>query len=299
MRSATIIADGGIDLPVGFAETFGIRTLPLMLSFGGEHLRSGVDITAQEFYRRLRQDKQMLPTTSMPSVGDYVDMYKAAAEEGLPILSFHLSKGLSGSYNSARTAREMLPELDIRLVDTGTLSGAMGMQVLVAATMARRGVPVDEIIRETERIHRESDTFYTVDTLEYLRKGGRIGKVSGFVGSLLGIRPIITVDKAEGIYTGAGRARSFRQAVSQIVDLMVEQAGEGATVSCMVLHGDCEPEVERMLDRMKARLNVQWVKVLRVNPSLGSHIGPDAIGVAYYRGLLPIGEVELVEQAIV
>jgi DegV family protein with EDD domain len=296
-RSAVIVADGGIDLPEGFAEQYQILTIPLMLTFGSEELRSGIDISAADFYKRLRVDSNH-PTTSQPSTGDYVELYKKAAETGLPILSFHLSSGLSGSFRSAQLAKEMLPNLEIHQVDTGTLTGAMGLQVLVAADMALRGEPVDAIVAEVKRIHAESELFFTLETVDYLKRGGRIGRVAGAVAGLLGIRPVITVDKATGTYTPAGRVRSFKAGQHMIVDQMVAQAGEGAEVSCIVLHGDCMPEVEKFLERLKARLNVKWLHVIRANPALGVHVGPDTVGIAYYKGVLPIAEAQMAKAAL-
>jgi DegV family protein with EDD domain len=283
-------------LPEGFAERYGIKTIPLMLSFGREELHSGVDISAADFYKRLRVDP-IHPTTSQPSVGDYVTLYQEAGKAGLPIISFHLSAGLSGSIGAARLAKEMLPDLEIYQVDTHTLSGAMGMQVLVAAEMVAQGEPVAAVLNAVQQIGENSDTFFTIDTVEYLRKGGRIGRVAGAVAGLLGIRPVITVDKSNGTYVAVGRARSFRSAVASIVDQMAAQAGEGATVSCIVLFGDCPEEMERFVERLKARLNVRWLQIMRPNPALGVHIGPDSIGVAYYRGVLPIPDVDAAEAA--
>jgi DegV family protein with EDD domain len=295
--SAVIVADGGVDLPEGYAAEYGIHTMPLMLTFGGgQYLRSGVDITPAEFYRRLREGGEH-PSTSQPAVGDYVALYQKLGEAGKPILSFHLSAGLSGSYGSARLAREMLPDLDIRLIDTGTLSGAMTLQVLNGADMARRGIAPELIIAEARRIGQASDMFYTIDTLEYLRRGGRIGRVAGYVGTLLGLRPIITVDKATGTYTATGRARSFHQAANLVVDQIAARAGEGADICAIVLHGDCVPEVERLTERLRARLNCRWLQVIRANPGLGVHVGPDTVGVAYYPGMLPFAQSEI-EQAV-
>lgn len=293
-RSAVIVADGGIDLPEGFAAKYEIRTIPLMLSFGSEELRSGIDISAADFYARLRVDPNH-PTTSQPSAGDYVELYKEAAKAGLPILSFHLSEGLSGSIKSARLAKEMLPDLPITIVDTGTLSGAMGLQVLVAADMAMRGEMVCAILAAAKQIGQDTDILYTLETVEYLRRGGRIGRVAGAVAGLLGIRPVITVDKSTGTYVPAGRVRSFRAGLHLIVDQIVANVGEGAEISCIVLHGDCMPDVERFLERLKARLNVKWLHIVRANPALGVHVGPDTVGIAYYKGLLPISEAAMAE----
>lgn len=289
--SAVIVCDGGVDLPEGYAGRYGIATAPLMVCWGDELLKSGVDITAEAFYRRLRTDK-VHPTTSQPSVGDYLALYKQAVATGLPVLSLHLSAGLSGSYTSAKMAREMLPDADITLVDTGTLSAAMAMQVLVAGDMAARGVPVPAIVAELARIARETDIIYTIDTLEYLRRGGRIGRVAGYIGTLLGLRPVITVDKSTGTYNATGRARSFRAGANLLVDQIADACGEGAEISCIMVHGDCAPEMEKLIERLQARMNCRWIKVVRANPSLGVHVGPDTLGVAFYRGVLPIADAD-------
>jgi len=291
--SCVLVVDGGVDLPAGFAQEHGIFTIPLMVNFGSDTYRSGVDMTAKEFYHRLRERGEF-PTTSQPSAGEYKAIYEQAAEVGLPILSIHVSSGLSGSINSARTAREMLPHLDITIVDTKTLSGEMAMQVMVAASMAREGRPIDEIITKLKTIYTDSELFFTIDKLDYLRKGGRIGRVAGAVGSLLGIRPVVTVDKANGTYMPAGKARSFRRAIDEIAEKLIADVGEGNDVSVMIMQGDVPAEVERLAGILKSRLNVVWLEVLHANPSLGAHIGPDALGIAYYPGALPVSTLEMV-----
>lgn len=289
--SAVVVSDGGVDLPESAKQRYGIRTLPLLLRFGDTYLKSGVDISADEFYRRLRAASES-PTTSQPSAGDYLEFYRAVAVEGLPILSFHLSGALSGSIASARVAREMLPELDIRIIDTSTLSAAMALQVMVAAEMAQDGASPEQIIAQAKVVGEGAEIFYTLDTLDYLRRGGRIGRVAGYVGSLLGIRPIITVDKSTGTYVATGRARSFRLAASKIVDTIAERVGEGAEVSCIVVHGDCADEAARLIELMRSRMKCVMVEEVRANPSLGVHVGPDTIGIAYFPGRLPLAALQ-------
>ncbi|MFZ5817047.1 MAG: DegV family protein [Bacillota bacterium] len=289
--SCTLVIDGGVDLPAGLAAEPGVHIVPLMVHFGNETFRSGVDITAEQFYRRLRERGEF-PTTSQPSAGEYKAAYERAAEAGLPILSIHVSSGLSGSFNSARTAREMLPHLDITLVDTRTLSGEMSMQVMVALDQARRGVPVPEIKAALEKLYQDSHLYFTIDKLDYLRKGGRIGRVAGAVGSLLGIRPIVTVDKSNGTYIPAGKARSFRRAIDEIAEKIIADVGEGKDVSVMIMQGDVPEEVARLKAVLEGRLKVVWFQQLHANPSLGAHIGPDALGVAYYPGALPLLSLE-------
>lgn len=290
--SCTLVVDGGVDLPPGVAEEYGIQVVPLMVHFGTETYRSGIDMTAEQFYRRLREGGEF-PTTSQPSAGEYHAAYLKAAEAGRPILSIHVSTGLSGSFNSARTAREMLPNLDITMVDTKTLSGEMAMQVLVAAEMARQGKPIAQIVELLQGLYENSQLYFTIDKLDYLRKGGRIGRVAGAVAGLLGIRPVVKVDKANGTYVAASKARSFRRAIDEIVERIVADVGEGREVSLMIMEGDCRAEVERFLTNLRSRVKLVWLKQLHANPSLGAHIGPDAMGVAYYPGPLPILSLEL------
>mgnify|MGYP000854735274 CR=1 FL=1 len=285
-RSCTLVVDGGVDLPEELVAQYGIQVVPLTVHFGDESYQSGVTITPAEFYRRLRERGEF-PTTSQPSVGDYVEAYRCAGEAGLPILSLHLSSGLSGSYNAARTAASLLPHLDITLVDTMTLSGEMSLQVLVAAEMAEQGFSIPEICDMLRAVNERSRLYFTIEKLDYLRKGGRMGRVAAAVGSLLGIRPIVTVDKATGTYVAVAKARSFRRAVEELAHRIIADVGEGNEVSLIVLEGHCPDEVAHAVALLRSRLNVIWFQHLHVNPSLGAHVGPGALGVAHFPGPLP------------
>ncbi len=285
-RSCTLVVDGGVDLPEDLIAQHGLHVVPLTVHFGDESYQSGVSMTPAAFYQRLRERGEF-PTTSQPAVGDYVAAYRRAAEAGLPILSLHLSSGLSGSYNAASAARALVPELDITLLDTGTLSGEMALQVLVAAGMAGQGLPVAAICETLRAVNVRSHLYFTIDKLDYLRKGGRLGRVAGAVGSLLGIRPIVTVDKSTGTYIAAGKARSFRRAVEMIAHRIIDDVGEGGEVSVMVLEGHCPDQIAHLVSLLRSRLEVIWFQHLHVNPSLGAHVGPDAVGVAYFPGVLP------------
>jgi len=285
-RSCTLVVDGGVDLPPALIAQYGLHIVPLTVHFGDESYQSGVTITPAAFYQRLRERGEF-PTTSQPAVGDYVGAYVRAAEAGLPILSLHLSSGLSGSYNAASAARALVPELDITLVDTRTLTGEMALQVLVAAEMAEQGRPIAEICEVLRTVNERSHLYFTIDKLDYLRRGGRLGRVAGAVGNLLGIRPIVTVDKSTGTYVAAGKARSFRRAVETVAERIIEDVGEGGEVSLMILEGYCPDQVAHLVSLLRSRLDVIWFHHVHANPSLGAHVGPDAIGAAYFPGPLP------------
>lgn len=292
--SCVLVVDGAADLPAEVIAAYGIHLVPLTVYFGDESFRSGIDISCVEFCQRMRERREY-PTTSQPSVGEYVEAYRNAAVSGLPILSIHVSAGLSGSMNSARTARQMLPELDITMVDTGTISGGMGIHVMVAAELARQGEPVVKIVEAMKQYGSQAEMFFTLDKLDYLRKGGRIGRVAGAVGALLGIRPVVAVDKSTGTYLPAGKARSYRGAVNEMLELVVQRVGEGNEASCLIICGDQRAEAEYLAENLRRRLAVSQLWIAESNPALAAHVGPDAIQIAYFPGALPTMKVEPAE----
>ena len=177
-----IVTDSAVDLPEEMFAQFGIERMPLLITFGTEALRSGVDIQAEEFYRRLEASKDNLPTTSQPSVGEFVDLYRRVGQTDKDIVSVHISSGLSGTLNSATQAAKQCPELNITLIDTKTLSAAEGFQVVAVAQAIRRGYTVEQIVKRAQEVGDQTEIFFTLDTLYYLQKGGRIGRVQAMAG---------------------------------------------------------------------------------------------------------------------
>ncbi|RPI98264.1 MAG: DegV family protein, partial [Chloroflexi bacterium] len=209
--SPVIVTDAACDLPPAVKEQYGVRMATLKILFGSESYRSGIDISHAEFYRRLAQ-RDVHPSTSQPTVPDFVSLYQEVAQEGRPILSIHLSEGLSGTVNVARQAARELPNLSITIHDCGTLSAAMAIQVITAARAAQAGYSVEQIIPLMRHDYEHGDLLFSVDDLSYLHRGGRIGSVRYQIGQALNIKPIVTVTKTgpkAGTYVSAGRARSL------------------------------------------------------------------------------------------
>lgn len=276
-----IVTDTGMDLylePAHMPE-IEIHVVRHTISLAGKHYRSGQDIQADELYRLLLETDQY-PTTSLPSTGEFVELYRRLAAIDPDILSIHMSSGLSGVVNAAQAAAELVPEADITIVDTKTLSAVLGWQVAAAAQAVQSGWSKERIVGLVEDIGAASESMYTLDELRYLIHGGRIGHMRGLLASVLKIKPLIGVDKKEGKYVQLGMARTFRRAVRELVDLVSELYPPGSALRIQVLHS-YNPEGALMLrEQLDQRFDCHWLPLGTLSPVLGAHTGPSMVGVA-------------------
>ncbi len=275
-----IVSDRAMDLSPEQLAGLDIHLVPLILTLDGKSYRSGVDIQPDEFYRLLATSDS-LPTTSQPSAGDFGALYKQLAVTDPEILSIHISSGLSGTINAARAGTQQAPEAHVTIVDTKTLSGAQGWQVEVAARAAQAGWSKEEIIALLDRIGAATDTIYTIQTLKYLIHGGRISHLKGLLGALLGIKPLIGVEKERGTYVQCGQGRTLKQAICKIAEHVARQHAPGTAMRFQVLHGH-NPEGAAMLRAKLAGLyECTWLPTGPIAPVLGAHTGPGLVGLVY------------------
>jgi len=274
-----IISDGGLDLPEDMLGECEVDLVPLTLSFSDEHYRTG-EISHDEFYTRLRERGEA-PTTSLPSVGEFVSKYQQIGQTDRDILSIHISSGLSGTFGVAQMAAKECPDLNITVVDTKTLSGAQGFQVWAAARALRQGKPLQDVLKRIQEVSDATETLYTLDTLSYLQRGGRIGRVQAVASALLNIKPVITVDKETGTYVAPGKARSLPKALVLVADMVRDKIGAGKKVWAHVLHGQAQAEAEQLANLLRERMECAYLQIGRVAPVLGVHTGPAIIGLAY------------------
>jgi DegV family protein with EDD domain len=272
-----IVTDSAVDLPEEMFEQYGIERLPLLINFGTESLRSGIDIGPEEFYRRLVANRDNLPTTSQPSVGDFVDLYRRVGQTDKDIVSVHISLGLSGTFNSAAQAAKQCPELNITLIDTRTLSAAEGFQVVAVAQAIRRGWSVDRLKQHVQEVADQTEIFFTLDTLYYLQKGGRIGRVQAMAGSLLNLKPIITVDKGPGTYITVAKGRSMSKSITLIAD-QVQEKMKDRPAWVHVLHTNSPDQAQALHDLIHTRLPKAHLTRGQIVPVLGVHTGPGCVG---------------------
>jgi DegV family protein with EDD domain len=254
-----------------------IRVVPLRVAFGSEVFAEGVDITNEEFYQRLAQGGK-LPTTSQPSVADFIKVYRELAEQEHPILSIHISSKLSGTCASALAAKNALPQAQIEIVDSLTI--AMGMLVSPAAEAAEKGETLSQITASIEKLNKCIRVVAAFDTLEYLWKGGRIGAARALVGTLLKIKPVLTQEGEE--VKVLNKARTMAHAIEYMLEFVEKEMKGSVSLHGWVAHSHV-PDAVRVLEN-GLRKNFNWVELrfLEMGPVLGTHMGPGLVGVSFY-----------------
>lgn len=254
-----------------------IRVVPLRVAFGSEVFAEGVDITNEEFYQKLAKGGK-LPTTSQPSVADFIRVYRELAEQGHPILSLHISSKLSGTCASAMAAKNTLPQAQIEIVDSLTI--AMGMLISPAAEAAERGEPLSQIVAFIEKLNKRIKVVAAFDTLEYLWKGGRIGAARALVGTLLRIKPVLT--HVSGDVKILNKARTMAQAIEYISGFVEKEVKGSISLHGYVAHSHV-PDAVQVLEK-ELRENFNWVelRLFELGPVLGTHMGPGLVGVSFY-----------------
>ena len=277
-----IVTDTGMDmhLPPGQMPDMEISVVRQTITLDGRTYRSGEDIQGLELQNLLARTHSF-PVTSQPSAGDFAAVYRRLAATDPDILSIHMSSGLSGTLNAARAGAEMTPEARVTLVDTKTLSAALGWQVAAAARALRAGWPLDKIVALIDRIGAASESLYTLDDLKYLIHGGRISHMKGLIASLLNIKPLIGVEKVGGTYVQKGQARTFKGAVKGLVDQMLRVHPEGTRLMVQVLYA-LNPEGAAFLkEEIARRFQCDWLPMGPMSLVLGAHTGRSMVGVAY------------------
>lgn len=274
-----IVTDCAADLTNREAEEMDIKIAPLFIQFPDGEV-SSTEITPDDFYQRLKNLAPHIPTTSQPSVGIFANMYKKLIDFGEDIISIHISSGLSGTIESARLGAAQFPGKLVNMVDSFTLSGGQRFQVLAAALSAQAGKPKDFILDRLTKIREATEVIYTLDTLEYLQRGGRIGRVQALASALLHIKPIIRVDKRDGKYSTLGKERTIPKALNSIVDHIINIYGKDTPLWISVMHGQLAEQAHAMAELVQEKANVMKIETLRISPVLGVHTGPGVVGLA-------------------
>ena len=284
-----IVTDCAADMPVEERESLDVVEAPLYIQFPEGEVNSA-DLTPDEFYNRLEAMRPDIPTTAQPSSGVFADLYQKLAETSKNILSVHISSGLSGTFNSARLGAEQVKNAVVDVFDTMTLSGGERFQVMAAAMAAKAGWGIEAIQERMSSIREQTEVIYTLETLEYLARGGRIGRVQALMGAALKIKPIIRVDRADGKYSTVSKSRTIPRALESIADHLQEMYTD-TPLWVTVLHGRFQDGAEKLSSLLSERLNTAKMEVMRISPVLGVHTGPGIVGVA----VVPIALMEGIE----
>lgn len=277
MPGVRIVTDSACDLPPEVSEENQIDIVPLTIRFGEEELLDRRDLTPEQFWARCASSPR-LPETAAPSPGAFQEAYKRAADEGAAgIVCVNLSSALSATYQSAVTAAQSVAgRVPVRVVDSRSVSIAQGLMVLAAARMAREGKSLDDVAGAAEDLVGRTRVFAALDTLENLKKGGRIGGAEAFLGSLLSIKPIIEV--RDGVVESESRQRTRSRSIQYLVE-KVRQFGEVENLA--VVHARA-PDVNQLVDLLAAVYPRERILVGQVGPVIGTHAGPGTIGVAFH-----------------
>jgi DegV family protein with EDD domain len=275
-----ILTDSTANVPQAIIDQYGIEVIPTYVHFGATTYLDGVDLTAAQFYEKLVAATE-LPTTSQISVTDFEKVYRKIheAHPDAEILSIHVSSALSGIIESARGAAAHFPDVKIALFDTHSLALGHGLMVNEAARMASEGKSLADIIARLEAMRDTTQLYWTMDTLEYLAKSGRIGRGARFLGTMLNMKPILTLKN--GAVEAYERQRSRQRALASVRDLVSKSVKGKSDIYIGVFHAACEDDAKKLADELRAELNPKLLLVGDLGPSVGVYGGPGTLGVAW------------------
>ncbi len=270
-----VVTDSTSDLPSEVAKELGITVVPLYVHFGTNSYRDGIDLTTDQFYHKLVQS-QILATTSVPSPGIFAQAYDKLAEETDEILVINISHKLSATYESATQAvDQMKSKCRVEVVDSQWALMALGLLVIAAAKAANSGASLDEVVALTRKNITRLDMRIAFDTLEYLRRGGRIGKAQAFFGSLLKVNPILTIKDGETYPSARERSRA------KAMDYLYDFAASFSHIDEMAVeHATTPDEADGLVERIGAKFPKEHIYRSKVSPVIGAHVGPRVVGVA-------------------
>lgn len=284
MPSIVILTDSASDIEPSLRQSLGIVSVPLKVSFGDETYDDGVNLSSSQFFEKLKASEG-LPTTSQPSPLEFAEAYKRIVEEhgkDVQIIAILLSAALSGTYQSAVIGKSMLEEeLDITVIDSRKASFVHGIAAVEAARAVQAGKNKQQVLDLIERMLENTDVYFIVDTLTYLQKGGRIGKAAAVVGSLLNIKPLLTLDST-GTVAPFDKVRGTKKALARVIEALREFAA-GQPVKVAVLHGNAWDEATALMEQIKQEFQVTDSYLQEIGPVIGTHTGPGLLGCVFVK----------------
>jgi DegV family protein with EDD domain len=273
-----IVTDSGSDLPADLAKALGITVVPVYVHFGNRIYRDGIDIDTDEFYRRLLGNGSKPPTTTSPLATDYARVYEELSKETDEILSIHMASTLSGSYNAALMGQELAQvrcETDIEVLDSQSISMGLGMLTVAAARIAEKGASVYRVRSQVEKMIKQVKLIGFIDTLKYLLTNGKMIKANGNVGGMLQVKPFLTMH--DGEIAMAGMVRTYSKGLERIVQI-IKDIPDIAEVA--IVNSNVQEQAEVLKKKVSSFVNEDKIRISRISPGLGVHIGPNALIVA-------------------
>lgn len=275
-----IVTDRAADITpqqIGGAE---LHFIPLIVTLAGREYRSGVDLQPDAFFRLLDETGAM-PATSLPGPGEIAAFYRQIAARDPDIISIHVASALSGTYNAARLAADMVPEANITVYDARTVSGGLGWQVEAAVRAAQAGWSREQILDLVARVHRASNIVFTIPSLKYLVHGGRISNLKGLIATTLNIKPLLGVDIESGRIIQQGAVRTFRRALEHLGHVIAARHPLGTPMRMQAMHANNPEGLAEAIAHLDRMFDCEWLPVSDVGPVIGAHSGPGLVGVGY------------------
>jgi DegV family protein with EDD domain len=279
MPSVHLVCDSTADLDPAFRAAHEVRVVPLKVIFGDETFADGVDISAEQFYKRLAAPGPF-PRTSQPTPAEFEDVFRELGADGGTIVCTTISADLSGTFASATQARAALPELDIRVVDTRSVAVGHYAAVREAVRVNESGGDADAVVAAIAAVGSTDKVLFTVETLEFLRRGGRIGGARAMLGSVLDIKPILEI--RDGVIEAVGRVRTYPRAIDRVVEECRQAAAAWGGADLVIAHADRPRIAAELVERMRPLVSSEPALTV-VGPVVGCHSGPGAIGVGFHK----------------
>lgn len=279
MPKIAVVTDSVCNLPPEVAAEHGIAVVPIYLNWDGRSYRDGVDITTDEVYQRLRSSPT-LPTSAAPSAGDFVQTYIELSRHAEGIVSVHVLKTLSSTFQAAQIAADMVKDVvPVRVVDTGMAAMAAGFVVLAAARAANAGAGMEEVVRAAESVKSRVHLYAALDTLTYLHRSGRIGRAASLVGNAINIKPIVTIQ--DGVVELFAKPRTRARAIEVMLERMRELT-KGHPVHVAVMHADLPEAAAALRERIAREFECVELLTAAFTPVMGANAGPGLLGIAFY-----------------
>lgn len=274
MSKVAIVTDSAASLSEEMRKKYQISVVPIWIQFGDESYKEGVDLTCEEFYRKLTGDT--VPTTSSPPPNDFIQVYRRLAEKARDIISIHITSQGSSTYQVASLAAETVKEANVVVYDSKTVSMGAGLLAIEAAKAAMQGLSKQQILARLDSLRDRLRAFVAIRTLKYLRKSGRVRKGQAILASILSIKPVLEIK--DGVVKVVDHVRTFSRALGRVLDLAFEAVGNVPTIVA-VMHANAREEAEKFAEKISQKLNVSQLIIGEVGASLAVHGGPGMIGI--------------------
>lgn len=280
MPKIAVVTDSVATIPADLAKKYNIIVAPVHIIWDRVDYRDGVDLQTSEFYTRLRKSKT-LPTTSSAIQGEFIQIYEGLRGKVDGIVTVALTGALGAAYNSALNAKKLVPEVPIEVIDTHTAFMAQGFAAIAAAKVASGEGSIQDVVKAAEKVVSKTHVFWAMDTLEYLRRGGRVSLPQAIMASWLQVKPITGINK-EGKVEPLARVRTRAKVMGKLLELMDERVTGNSPLHVSVLHGDAAEEAGQLEQKVNAKYKPVELIRSEISPVIGTHTGPGTLGLAFY-----------------